>query len=137
MLRIALVALALLATAACSSVVSVATTQPASYDYVVEAWGGITLAVAPGMSYPSDSAIPIELHTEKAVRIDSAMCLARVDSRTEGNTIYILLYKEVCTPSSIKSISVPLFGIARGTFEVRYDDQAAGYPHLGTIQVNS
>ena len=115
----------------CGAAVQSLSGEPASYQDVAESWGGIALGHIVAES--TGPVLLLELHPDKALRIDSGICVARVSTRIAPGTLYLVLFKSICGERSLKTLAIPLEGLADGSYEVRYDDEAANYPKLGAL----
>lgn len=129
-------AVALLVTAcsaSCARVVSTATTTPASWSYVEEAWGGLAL-VSPTVASGTVS-LPLETGIHPPKRFDSAICVCGASARTDGARIVVLLESCVCGPGSKRTLLVQMSKPTPGVYSVHYDDAAAGFPKIGELVV--
>lgn len=121
-------------TSACSWFVTRATTEPASWTYVEEAWGGMRLSEA----HVADGrlSLPFRLSVHASTRVDSGICVRGASARVSDRRILVRLDKSVCPergtpPPDEAELPAP----ASGSYEVVYDDAAAHFPSLGRVQV--
>ncbi|HSS49560.1 MAG TPA: hypothetical protein VLX28_11510 [Thermoanaerobaculia bacterium] len=125
-----------LVSSSCQDVVTVASTTPAPWSYVEDAWGGIAPenpAIESGRV-----ALPVKLDLHPAKRLDSAICIRRVSGRVDEGRVFVRVDKCLCHsgtkgegPDMVARFAKP----APGRYVVVYDDASAGFPKIGEIEV--
>jgi hypothetical protein len=82
----------------CESLVSRASEEDASWKYVVEAWGG--LSVGEPVVAGEKVHLPLKIQNGKVSRIDSAVCVGNeVKTAVRGKTIALTLTRCLCSSS--------------------------------------
>lgn len=125
-----------LASVSCNRMVVWASTEPASWLYVDEAWGGIATE---NPAIESDRvALPIRFDVHAVKRVDSAICIRRVNGRVDEGRVIVGVDKCLCSsgttgkgPELVARFVKP----ASGRYAVVYDDAGAGFPKIGEIEV--
>ncbi|HEV7506173.1 MAG TPA: hypothetical protein VGS07_14785 [Thermoanaerobaculia bacterium] len=128
--------LLVLFSSSCQYAVTVASTTPAPWSYVEDAWGGIA---SENPTIESDRvALPVRLDLHSAKRIDSAICIRRVNGRVDAGRVFVRVDKCLCHsgtqgegPDMVARFGKP----APGKYAVVYDDASAGFPKIGEIEV--
>ena len=128
-----LVAFALLATVGCASAIPWVTSEPAPWSYVEDAWGGVRLGAVEVVS--GDAFLLFELRAHEVKRIDSGICVRGASTRMDGGRIALRLDQSLCGPGSLTDYKAALPKLAAGTYDVVYDDEAAGFPALGRVRI--
>jgi hypothetical protein len=128
-----LVVLVLLAALGCSRAVTWATTERATWSYVREAWGGVLLGSP--IHTGAELRLPFNLDVKSAKRMDSGVCVCGVRARLDGTRIVVAFYKCVCGPGATGDLTAMIARPRAGAYSVVYDDKEAGYPVIGSIQI--
>jgi hypothetical protein len=125
-----------LASVSCDRALTVASTTPAPWTYVEDAWGGIASG---SPTIESDRmALPVRFDVHPVKRQDSAICIRRVNGRVDGGRVIVRVDKCLCSsgttgkgPELIARFAKPV----PGKYMVVYDDARAGFPKIGEIEV--
>lgn len=117
----------------CESMIVWATTEPATWSYVEEGFGGIALEGATAGSEHVE--LRFKLYVHEATRIDSAVCLRRTEARVDAGRILVRLI--LCTGDGRQGdpLSVLLRPLPPGNYDLAYDDAAAGFPKFGELKL--
>ena len=106
----------------------------ADWEYVTKQWGGMRID-KPQIA-ATKVVLPIEVGLRPSTDVDSAICLNGASAKTKAQTIYVSLKSGLC--SSISRETPWQIVIARpapGSYRIVYDDEAAGFPVVGSLQV--
>lgn len=119
--RFAVLALAAAAAAGCEAFVSWVNEKDATWAYVVEAWGG--LSVGDPVVSGEKVHLPLRLLDGKVTRIDSAVCVGNdVKTAVRGKTIALTLRRCLCSSrcSSARDLQAELSRPPPGEYEIVY-----------------
>jgi hypothetical protein len=120
----------------CERLVTLATTERADWSYVDTAWGGATLKSASLTDGKLTLTPRLMLH--RPTRLDSAICIAGVHARQDGQRLLFWFDKALCSNGAARlPYAATMPGPPAGTYEVVYDDAAAGFPRLGRIALDA
>jgi len=134
--RIAALALAAAFAAGCDRVakriVPAMTSERATWSYVDEAWGG--MAVKTSAVNANQLSLTFRLFLHAPTRIDSGICIYAIAARADGRRVVVRLDRSLCG-NTTGGYAVSLPKPEAGTYDVVYDDAAAGFPKLGRVTV--
>lgn len=117
----------------CGWVVSKASAERASWSYVDDAWGG--LAVDQLVGSPDNPTLRFKTKLHGAKRMDSAICVCGGSVRVQGQRLIVSLNRCLCDSATATSAELPLPRLASGSYSVVYDDESAGFPVVGRVDV--
>ncbi len=139
-LPLAVIPLAL-ASISCNRLMVWVSTKPASWSYVNDAWGGIA-AENPTIE-SGQMALPVRFDVHAVTRVDSAICIRRVNGRVDEGRVIVGVDRCLCQsgPSSktaeelARELVAHFSKPAPGRYTVVYDDASAGFPKIGDIEI--
>ena len=117
----------------CEAFVTWVSTTKAEWSYVRDAWGGVEIGET--SLREGELLIPLSLIPEKGSWEDSAICICGAYARQDGSRLLIGIRRCICGAAAGLPSVLRIPRPSPGRYEVRYDDDAAGYPLLGSIDV--
>jgi hypothetical protein len=80
-------------------------------------------------------AVPYRLGLAKPTHLDSAICPGDTRAAVESGRVLVEIARELCSATSKTPRIIDFDRPAPGQYVISYNDAAAGYPQLGSVNI--